>query len=1169
MLPDRVSNRMSCRAKDITKCVLSISAVGLVPRRLQRFAFLLLWLTIPCGVFGQGVRFQHKPSTLYLHAWFPELGSLRLSPKFSDQILIDSAESAAMGKFKEAEALLNSITKPGMESMETELIAAMRRRVHELQYGDAFSAINRNGRWGDVALRQLEEQGNSVRVRPTVTGKGQVELDMLLDIETAMESWTRTLENINRQRYMAIITRQPWQPTTQGDAALTRFLTSIVRAQTAGELSQSEAELLTAEAFGDLSRASSKIPEAQQHYMRAFEIAGKIKSHRGELALSMRLGDLFYTPFGDPETLGWNLDTEWDLQGAALSGQNINPYSSSLSVQERRDGGVKWYRTAEDIRVRYFPDRFEARIGWRLYVAGGIDSSNFFVQVNKFKELALKQGDNRFGTFLWGSKAGSVGDRAELDRAVDFAFNNGDAFGAFRIFDYLRANALRSALNADSALANVGSLSEAFPVAVKYRMSQTAADIFFTLARLYSIAGQLERSIDFSRRAIEAYGEYLNRAKDKGTEFARNWLVLSYLQLSNTLMAAPGEVHGLEERLADVDAGISKITKSIKIDSSVIQPYETAKKVFKINQEIARAYGESASCSDYLKRLQVLAAEAHAAGFIALEYTIAAWAGQCGPAPTQFIDEVKGDDLAKSLLTLWRDYQTRPNDDATQRFYTKYFLTSQRLQVAIVQERFDVVDSFVRTMMPATTSDKKLEFMRESLELWRAYALCANGSCDEGASVLETLLRSVETRRGNLEFMIKLLYDLIDVRSRSGNVKGTLFALERLWYLLHFKEFARTGVSIENPESAYLDYLEKKSSFATVSLTKKEQEDRDLLRAAQRVKIVDLPRPQPDDLQQLTNLPPHTTLLVYHLAASAPVVVRVSSDGTALVKRLSVAPFEFTRLKTLLKSVVSKPAEGWESVSAELWKYLVEPVGAFPDGETMVIAAPSVMADIPFEALGPAKGDPLGARHPVIYLGRLLSSGPRTPTSTGRSVILGLVEGETPENETREIGRILNSDPFTNKTDPKQVESALRVASIIHISSHNISGDTNLYGSRLLIGREKEIMAWQLFGLIQSPNIVMLSGCQTLPQSVALLDSFARNSTGAHSGPRWVIGSRWDINDSAARQLTTAFYQSLRAGESPPVALEIARRGAIKDGFRHPYYWASFQMTAPDISSLR
>ena len=79
-----------------------------------------------------------------------------------------------------------------------------------------------------------------------------------------------------------------------------------------------------------------------------------------------------------------------------------------------------------------------------------------------------------------------------------------------------------------------------------------------------------------------------------------------------------------------------------------------------------------------------------------------------------------------------------------------------------------------------------------------------------------------------------------------------------------------------------------------------------------------------------------------------------------------------------------------------------------------------------------------------------------------------------------------------------------------------------------------------------------------LPDEVVSLPSaFIR------AGFAGAIGSLWTVRDDSTAQLITSFYQIWRTdGKQPVQALAEAQRELREDErFRHPFYWAAFNMT--------
>ena len=67
------------------------------------------------------------------------------------------------------------------------------------------------------------------------------------------------------------------------------------------------------------------------------------------------------------------------------------------------------------------------------------------------------------------------------------------------------------------------------------------------------------------------------------------------------------------------------------------------------------------------------------------------------------------------------------------------------------------------------------------------------------------------------------------------------------------------------------------------------------------------------------------------------------------------------------------------------------------------------------------------------------------------------------------------------------------------------------------------------------------------------------------SGVQTVVASLWKVDDDATQAVFAAFYAWLAAGRTPASALQEAARAVREDprhpSWRHPYYWAAFQVS--------
>jgi CHAT domain-containing protein len=102
-----------------------------------------------------------------------------------------------------------------------------------------------------------------------------------------------------------------------------------------------------------------------------------------------------------------------------------------------------------------------------------------------------------------------------------------------------------------------------------------------------------------------------------------------------------------------------------------------------------------------------------------------------------------------------------------------------------------------------------------------------------------------------------------------------------------------------------------------------------------------------------------------------------------------------------------------------------------------------------------------------------------------------------------------------------------------------------------------------VFDMHLDAQLVVLSGCRTAlgrelrgEGLVGLARAFM------YAGARGVLASLWQVDDAATAELMTSLYRGLlQRGEAPAAALRGAQRELLtRRRFRHPYYWAAFQL---------
>jgi CHAT domain-containing protein len=91
-------------------------------------------------------------------------------------------------------------------------------------------------------------------------------------------------------------------------------------------------------------------------------------------------------------------------------------------------------------------------------------------------------------------------------------------------------------------------------------------------------------------------------------------------------------------------------------------------------------------------------------------------------------------------------------------------------------------------------------------------------------------------------------------------------------------------------------------------------------------------------------------------------------------------------------------------------------------------------------------------------------------------------------------------------------------------------------------------------------QLATLSACETgLGQLAGGDDVVGLNRGFFYAGVPSVVSSLWQVSDDATGKLMVAFYTALAQNDIRS-ALQTAQLSLRQGEFRHPYYWAAFQL---------
>ena len=141
-----------------------------------------------------------------------------------------------------------------------------------------------------------------------------------------------------------------------------------------------------------------------------------------------------------------------------------------------------------------------------------------------------------------------------------------------------------------------------------------------------------------------------------------------------------------------------------------------------------------------------------------------------------------------------------------------------------------------------------------------------------------------------------------------------------------------------------------------------------------------------------------------------------------------------------------------------------------------------------------------------------------------------------------------------------QLTEASGTPAFLHLSTHAAFRADNYLFSTLKLA-DGWINVNDIYNLAINPPLVTLSACETGLTSASAGDEIEGLCRGFFAtGAQTILMSLWMVDDDAAAQLMTHFYQNLLTGCPAANALRTAQL-QIKLQHPHPFYWATFILT--------
>lgn len=134
----------------------------------------------------------------------------------------------------------------------------------------------------------------------------------------------------------------------------------------------------------------------------------------------------------------------------------------------------------------------------------------------------------------------------------------------------------------------------------------------------------------------------------------------------------------------------------------------------------------------------------------------------------------------------------------------------------------------------------------------------------------------------------------------------------------------------------------------------------------------------------------------------------------------------------------------------------------------------------------------------------------------------------------------------------------------LHIASHGLFDTEKPLNSGLLLAKDEQnngtLTVGELYDIKLNVDLVTLSACETALGKIANGDDVVGFTRGfLYAGASSIVSSLWQVDDAATADLMVGFYANLNKKDKRS-ALRDAQL-ATKSRYKHPYYWAAFQIT--------
>ncbi|MGZ5433474.1 MAG: CHAT domain-containing protein [Thermoanaerobaculia bacterium] len=351
----------------------------------------------------------------------------------------------------------------------------------------------------------------------------------------------------------------------------------------------------------------------------------------------------------------------------------------------------------------------------------------------------------------------------------------------------------------------------------------------------------------------------------------------------------------------------------------------------------------------------------------------------------------------------------------------------------------------------------------------------------------------------------------------------------------------------------------------------------------------DLTNVEPRTIESVREeLSPDTTLISYYVSARvvhAWVVDREAAhhqllrlDAAALTPLLCWADELASTTRGVL--VPDRPCDNNAASPADAYRALIAPLRKHIRHEKLVLVPHGVLHYIPFAALlDPDSNRYLVQDYTLTYAPSASSlrflRAKETPVDGG-AVVLGdpvtSLPGLAPlpgaKDEATFVARTLGTTPRLGADARETLLHDLQgKADLVHVAAHALYDASHPLFSRIALAADEKndgsLTVTEILSTVdlEGVNLVVLSACRSAVGQRSGGDEIVGLTRALlYAGTPGVISTLWNIDDTSAATLMTAFYRRLGEGVTAAEALRDAQIAAIESD-KDPRHWSAFMLT--------